>query len=90
MVERVGLLRLTYGQNRRADPRKEVTMEAFTDTLIARVDRLVGAKDTILSTTPTSVAIAELLSRQEALENAVREVALELTQLSRRLDARHN
>ena len=38
-------------------------MEALMDTLTARVDQLVEAdKHPVLSTTPTSVAIAELLS----------------------------
>lgn len=62
-------------------------MEALTDTLIARVDRLVeSGKHTVLSTTPTSVAIAERLSRNEALEKVVREIAAEVAELSRRLD----
>jgi hypothetical protein len=66
-------------------------MEALTDALIARVDRIVEAgKDPVLSTTPTSVAIAELLSRTEALEQALREIALEVAQLSGRLGARRN
>jgi hypothetical protein len=63
-------------------------MEAMMDTLTARVDQLVEArKHPVLSTTPTSVAIAELLARNEALEQAVREIALEVAQLSRRVDA---
>jgi len=74
---------------RQGRPQKEVTMEALTDTLLARVDRLVeaGKDDPVRSTTPTSVAIAELLARNEALEKAVREIAYEVEQLSRRLSA---
>jgi hypothetical protein len=64
-------------------PERRLTLETMTDTLIARVEMLVRAdRAPILSTTPTSAAIAELLSRNEKLEEAVREIATELTQLS--------
>jgi hypothetical protein len=55
----------------------------LTDTLVERVDRLVHAgKEPLLSTTSTSVAIRELLFRTDALEQAVREIALEVQKLS--------
>src|SRR5437870_10657971 len=57
--------------------------ETLTGTLIERVDTLVQAsKHPLLSTTPTSVAIGELAVRIEALEKAVREIALELQKVS--------
>ena len=56
---------------------------SLTDTLIKRVDTLVRAgKEPILSTTPTTVAVGELIARTEALEKAVREIALEVQKLS--------
>ena len=64
-------------------------MEALTDTLMERVNNLVHARDAppewgspLLSTTPTSLAIRELAVRTEALEQAVREIALEVQKLS--------
>jgi hypothetical protein len=58
-------------------------VETLTDTLIDRVDKLVEARKTpLLSTTPTSVAVRELAARTEALENAMREIALEVQKLS--------
>ena len=53
------------------------------ETLIERVEKLVQAnKEPILSTTPVSVAVGELAARTEALEKAVREIALEVQKLS--------
>jgi len=61
----------------------------LTDTLIERVDKLVQPSrpsrewgNPLLSTTPSSIAIRELALRTEALENAVREIALEVQKLS--------
>ena len=55
----------------------------MTDTLVERVDRLVHADKTLLlSSSPTSVAIQELLVRTEALEQAIQEIALEVQKLS--------
>jgi hypothetical protein len=55
----------------------------MTDTLLERVDRLVDAnKAPLLSTTPTSVAVGELAARVAALEEALREIALEVQNLS--------
>jgi hypothetical protein len=57
-------------------------LETLTDSLIERVDKLVQAgKEPLLSTTSTSVAIRELIARSEALENAVRDIALEVQKL---------
>ena len=58
---------------------EEDRLDTLTSTLMERVDRLVEAgKEPLLTTTPTSVAIRELAARIEALENAVREIALEV------------
>ena len=58
-------------------------LETLTDTLIERVDKLVRAgKRPLLSVTPTSVAVQVLAARTEALEHAVREIALEVQKLS--------
>jgi hypothetical protein len=55
------------------------TVESLTGTLIERVERRVRAsKQPLLSTTPTPLAIQELFNRIEALEDAVREIALEV------------
>jgi hypothetical protein len=60
-----------------------------TDTLVKRVDELVHAGkappewgNPQLSTTPDSVAIRELAAQTEALQIAVREIALEVQKLS--------
>ncbi|MHB1244224.1 MAG: hypothetical protein ACYC1P_12635 [Gaiellaceae bacterium] len=67
----------------------ETLTEPSTDTLVERVDKLVHARnaplewgDPLLSTTPTSLAVRELAVRTVALENAVREIALEVQKLS--------
>lgn len=60
-------------------------METLAETLLERVDELIEAHkghQPLLSTTATSVAIAELASRSEGLEKAVREIALEVQKLS--------
>jgi len=64
-------------------------VETLTDTLIERVDKLVPARNAppewgnpLLSTTPTSRAVRALAVRTEALEKAVREIALEVQKLS--------
>ena len=62
---------------------KENRLETLTDTLIERIDNLIEAgKEPLLTTTTTSVAIRELAARNEALEDAVREIALEVHKLS--------
>ncbi len=64
-------------------------MEGLTHTLMERVNNLVHARDAapewgnpLLSTTPTSLAIRDLAVRTEALEKAMREIALEVQKLS--------
>jgi hypothetical protein len=63
-------------------------VDSLTETLIDRVDALVAPDrrpvlwgNPLLSTTPTSIAIRDLAERMEALEKALREVALEVQQL---------
>jgi hypothetical protein len=57
--------------------------EALPDTLLERVDNLVQAsKQPIHSTTPTSDAVRQLAAQVDALENVVREIALEVQKLS--------
>ena len=63
-------------------------MGAVADTLIERVDELVDPLERplvwgnpLLSTTPTSTAIGDLAVRVEALERAVREIAVEVQRL---------
>jgi hypothetical protein len=63
-------------------------VESLTDTLMERVGKLgsPGGQrewgDPFLSTTPASMAIRELAIRVEALEEALREIALEVERLS--------
>ena len=58
---------------------EEDRLETLTDTLIERVNALIEAgTEPLLTTTPPSVAIRELAARIEALQNAVREIALEI------------
>ena len=79
-----------YGQPHGKDPqvagdREEAltALESLTDTLVERVDKLVQAnKRPLRSTTPTTVAVGELAARIEALENAVREIALDVQKLA--------
>ena len=66
-------------------------MEALTDTLTERVDRLIQAPKVPrewgsphLSVTPISVAIRQLAAEAAALEDAVRQIALEVETLSHR------
>ncbi len=70
-------------------------MESLTEALVARVEELVPARDApaewgsaLQSTTPRSVAIVDLAVRTDALEQAVREMALALQQIGRELGAR--
>lgn len=62
--------------------REEYRLETVTDTLIERIDDLLEAdREPLLTTTPTSIWIRELAARNESLEKAVREIALELQRL---------
>ena len=67
----------------------ETLRDSLTDTLSERVDKLVqagkvplGWGSPLLSVTPACIAIRQLAVQFEALENAVREVALEVQKLS--------
>lgn len=69
-------------------------MESLPDTLSERVNKLVQAGrvplrwgSPLLSVTPTSTAIRVLARQIEALEDAVREIALEVQKLSARGEA---
>ena len=64
-------------------------MEAMSATLLQRVKRLLPPEDAqrrwghpALSTTPTPLAIEQLARRVEALEEAVRQIAAEVQELS--------
>jgi hypothetical protein len=62
---------------------EEDRLETLTDTLIERVNNLIEAgTEPLLTTTPSSVAIRELAARTEALQNAVREIALEVQEIA--------
>ncbi len=62
--------------------------ESLTDSLTDRVERLLHPSKPLewghplVSTTPTAVAIDDLTRRTGALENALREIALEVQKLS--------
>ena len=63
------------------------------ETLVERVNRLVQPRDSLrlwgnprLSSTPSSLAIRELAIQNEALQDAVREIAEEVQKLSERFD----
>ena len=65
------------------------------NTLIERVDKLIEARKVALewgsprlSVTPVSLAIQQLTAETAALEDAVREIALEVQKLSDRETAR--
>ena len=64
-------------------------MGTLTDTLTERVDRLIQARKVPLewgsphlSVTPKSVAIPQLAAEIAALEDALREIALEVERLA--------
>jgi hypothetical protein len=64
-------------------------VKTLIDTLMERVEKLLPPSrpplewgNPRLSTTPTSIAIGELARRMEALEEAVREIALEVQKAS--------
>ena len=66
-------------------------METLTDTLTERVDRLIQASKAPpewgsprVSVTPVSIAIRQLAAETAALEDALREIALEVERLSHR------
>ena len=59
-------------------------MQTLSDTLTQRVDDLIEShrNTKLLSTTGTRAALEELVERSEGLEQAVRELALEVQRLS--------
>jgi hypothetical protein len=64
--------------------KKAAPPETVTGTLLERVDKLVQAnKRPLLSSAPMSDAVGELAARTDALEKAVREIALEVQKLTR-------
>ena len=61
----------------------EAAMEGVYETLADRVDVLIGAhKNPLLTTSGTHGAITEILERLEGLENALREIALEVQEIA--------
>jgi hypothetical protein len=67
---------------------REVRMEALSDTLIQRVDDLIESHhhERLLTTTSVRVVMHELVERNEGLEQAVRELALQVEELSARVE----
>jgi hypothetical protein len=60
-------------------------MEGVYETLYERVDKLIEAhKGPLLSTTGDHAAIKELIARTKGLEQAIREIAREVTELAAR------
>jgi hypothetical protein len=77
------------GQHPLTASRGEALLEAATVSVIERVDQLVEAGQVAaewgsphLSVTPVSLAIETLAAQVEALQHAVREIALEVEKLS--------
>jgi hypothetical protein len=71
------------GQHSHLTTERRAPLESLTDSLIERVDtRVKASKRPLLSTTPDSVAVRELAAQVNALENAVRQIALEVQKLS--------
>ena len=68
----------------RASPDEGDHVETLTGTLLERVDKLIEAQKSqqLLSTTATPVAIAELAARSDGLEQALREIAVEVQRLA--------
>ena len=62
--------------------KRSAPSETLTGTLLERVDKLVQAnKQPLLSTAPITDAVGELALRIDALEKAVREIAVEVQKL---------
>jgi hypothetical protein len=58
-------------------------MEGVCETLAERVEVLIAAhKNPLLTTSGTHGAITEILERIEGLENALREIALEVQEIA--------
>ena len=71
------------------------TLESPCETVYERVDRLISSRDSRwppLHTTATHHVIAQLIARDQCLEQAIREIAVELQRLvtdHERLKAHH-
>ena len=63
-------------------------MAPLEDTLTQRVEDLIGSyhHEKILTTTGTRTMACELVARNHALEQVVRELALELERLAARIE----
>ena len=58
-------------------------MAVACETMCDRVDELISAyKGPLLMSTGTRAAVEELIARSEGLENAIRELALEVQELA--------
>ena len=57
-------------------------MQPLTEDLSGTVDKLVRPSESILSTTPSTVVIGQLIARTEALERALHEVSQAIQQLA--------
>jgi hypothetical protein len=63
--------------------REKALVDTLADNLVARVEKLIQAgKEPLLSGTAPSLAIRELLQRNDALEDALREIAREVEKLT--------
>jgi len=71
------------------------TLDSPRETVDERVDRLIGSRGgswPLRHTTTINEAIAGLIARQQSLEEAIREIAMELQRLEtdhERLKAHH-
>lgn len=63
-------------------------METLSDALTQRVEDLIESHhhEKLLTTTPMRVVMHELVERNEGLEEAVRELALEVQRLAARVE----
>lgn len=63
-------------------------MQALSDALTQRVEELIESHhhEKLLTTTPVRVVMYELAERNEGLEQAVRELALEVQRLRARVE----
>ena len=63
-------------------------MKALSDALTQRVEDLIESHhhEKLLTMTPVRVVLYELVERNEGLEQAVRELALEVQELAARIE----
>jgi len=57
-------------------------METLSETLVERVEQLIRPQQPLLSTTGVQAAIGELNARNERLEEALREIVLQVQELT--------